>query len=120
MGDIVSKKTTITVGGQKADSSQSANYIIYYIFGVVEILLVFRLILKLTGANPGSGFVSFIYSLTQLFVLPFSGIFRGATTQGNVVTAILEPSTLVALVVYAVLAWGITQLVEIMSGKKQE
>lgn len=120
MGDLVSRKTTLTVENNKADKSQSANYTIYYLFGVVEVLLFFRLVFKLTGANPASGFVNFIYSLTQIFILPFVGIFHSATTQGDVVTAVLEPSVLVAMVVYIVLAWGITQLVEIVSGRLQE
>lgn len=119
MVDFV-KKTTITAGSEKAEKSQTVGYTIYYLFGIVEVLLLFRLVFKLTGANPSSGFVNFIYSLTQIFILPFSGIFHSATTSGNVVTAILEPSTLVGLVVYAVLAWGITQLVEIMSGRLQK
>lgn len=119
MGDIVSRKTTLTVRPEKADDSQTVGYTIYYVFGIIEVLLLFRLVFKLTGANPGSGFVNFIYSLTQLFITPFLGIFRSATTPGNVVTAVLEPSVLVALAVYAILAWGITQLVSIMSGKVQ-
>lgn len=120
MGDLVSRKTILTVGQDKADKTQSANYIIYYLFGIVDVLLFFRLVFKLTGANPISGFVNFIYSLTSLFVLPFAGIFHQATTSGNVVTAVLEPSTLVAIIVYAVLAWGITYLIEILSGRQQE
>ena len=104
----------------KAEKSQTVNYIIYYFFGALEILLAFRLVFKLAGANPQSYFVSFIYSLSQMFVFPFLGIFHSATAAGNEVTAILEPSTLVAIIVYAVLAWGIVQLVEIMSGKLQE
>jgi len=120
MGDLVSRKTTLTVGQNKADKSESANYMVYYVFGILEVLLFFRLAFKLTGANPVSGFVNLIYSLTSIFILPFSGIFHQATTSGDVVTAVLEPSTLVAIVVYAVLAWGITYLIEIMSGKEQE
>lgn len=113
-------KRTITTGGEKATGSDSASYIIYFIFGAIEILLVFRLIFKLSGANPSSSFVNMIYSLTQIFILPFSGIFRQATTQGVETTAVLEPSALVAIVVYAVVAWGITQLVAISSGKVKQ
>jgi hypothetical protein len=120
MPDIITKKTTISPGGEKAETSQTVASVIYFFFGVIEILLVFRLIFKITGANPISGFVSFIYSLTQIFILPFTGIFRQATTTGVETTAVLEPATLVAMVVYAVLAWGIVELVKILSGKVNE
>lgn len=117
MTDIVTKKTTETSGVEKATESQTTGYVIYFIFGIIEVLLIFRLFFKLTGASPISGFVNFIYSLTQIFIVPFVGIFPQATTKGIVTTAVLEPSTLVAIVVYAVLAWGITQLVVILSGR---
>ena len=134
MADVITEETKITTGvtpnsavpssnstspAPKAEKSQTINYTIYFVFGLIEILLVFRLILKLTGANPLSGFVSFIYTLTQIFVLPFVGIFPQATTQGAVTTAVFDPATLVAMVVYAVLAWGIMQLVVILSRKKE-
>lgn len=48
-----------------------------------------------------------------------AGIFRAAVSQGVETTAVLEPATLVAIVVYAVLAWGIAQLVMILSRKTQ-
>ena len=104
---------------EKAESSQTLEYIIYFIFGIIEVLLVFRLIFKLTGANPFSTFVSFIYALTQIFVMPFAGIFHQAAGTGDVTTAVLEPGVIVALIVYLVLAWGIVQLVEILSGRMQ-
>lgn len=134
MADVITKETKITTGvtpsapnpstsstpaAPKAEKSQTINYIIYFVLGLVEVLLAFRLILKLTGANPLSGFVSFIYSLTQIFIVPFTGIFPQATTQGAVTTAVFDPATLVAMVVYAVLAWGIMQLVVILSRKKE-
>lgn len=103
----------------KASSSQTIGYLIYFLFGVLEVLLVFRLVLKLTGANPGSAFVGFIYSLSELFIQPFTGIFHSAVGQGVETTALFEPATLVAIVVYAVFAWGIAQLVIILSGKAQ-
>ena len=85
---------------------------------MLEILLAFRFILKLAGASRSSAFVNFIYGLTGIFILPFEGIFRRAVTQGIETTAVLEPSTMVALAVYAVLAWGIVILVRIFSREK--
>lgn len=99
--------------------SQTAMYLVYFLFGVLDILLVFRFILKLTGANPSTGFVQFIYGTTQIFIAPFRGIFPAATTQGAVTTAVFEPQTLVAVAVYGALAWGIVSLVGILSRQSE-
>lgn len=105
---------------REATSLQTLGYLVYFLFGVLEILLVFRLILKLLGANPSSSFVNLIYNLTGVFVRPFSGIFPAGFNQGVVTTSIFEPATLVAIIVYAVIAWGIVELVRIVSGQRQE
>lgn len=103
----------------EASNTQTVEYFIYYLLGALEISLAFRLVLKLAGANPVSGFVSGIYALTNVFILPFEGIFRRGFTQGVETTAVLEPSTLVALAVYTIVGWGIVSLVRISSGEKQ-
>ena len=100
--------------------TQTVANIIYFIAGLFEVALVFRFIFKITGANPGSGFVSAIYSFTQFLILPFRGIFSSAAAPGAEVKAILEPSTLVAMIVYAVIAWGLVRLIAIMSGHSSE
>ncbi len=128
MADIVTKETTTSssdAGTQvnrpvevKVGNSQTLTRSIYFLFGLIDVLLLFRLVFKITGANPLSGFVSFIYALTQIFIAPFAGIFSSATTPGAETTAVFEPATLVAIIVYAVLAWGIAKLVAILSGRK--
>jgi len=113
-------KEAITTETKKvASSSQTVEYLIYFFFGALEVLLAFRLVLKLMGASLASGFVGLIYGLTGIFILPFEGIFRRGTAQGIETTSVLEPSTLMAIVVYAILAWGIVKLVRIFSGEKQ-
>ena len=129
MAEIVKETVTTQNEGPKAavttetkrvaTSSQTVEYLIYFIFGLLEILLAFRLVLKLLGANAGSTFVSLIYGLTGVFILPFEGIFRKGITQGIETVSVLEPSTLVALLVYAVIGWGIVKLIRILSGEQQ-
>ena len=86
-----------------------AQRIIYYVGGVVVALLFVRLLLQLLGANQGSDFVGFIYSLTALFVAPFVGIF-GEPTFG---ASHLETSSMVAIIVYALITIGIARLVSL-------
>ena len=86
------------------------NQIIWYILGLVEVLLIFRIILKMLGANPYVGFTSFIYALTSPLATPFSGIL-GASTSGN---SLIEWSTVIACLVYLCVAWGIVYLLDLI------
>ncbi|MEK7447785.1 MAG: YggT family protein [Patescibacteria group bacterium] len=112
-----SEKTPVK---REATGSQTVEYLVYFIFGVLEILLAFRFILQLLGASLSSGFVSSIYDFSRIFILPFEGIFRKGTSEGIETTAVFEPATLVAIIVYALLAWGIVKLIRIFSGEKQQ
>lgn len=104
---------------REATNSQTIEYFIYFVFGALEILLVFRFVLKILGANVSSPFVELVYGVSRIFILPFEGIFRRGLNQGIETTSVLEPSTLVAVIVYAVVAWGIVKLVQILSGEQQ-
>jgi hypothetical protein len=84
--------------------------IIWYILGTIEVLLTFRILLKLLGANIQSGFTSFIYAISNPFALPFAGILKIT----GVSTMILEWSTLIAMAVYAVVAYGIVALIQLV------
>jgi hypothetical protein len=90
-----------------------ARRIVYYILGILEVLFAFRLVFKLLGANPQSPFVSFIYTVSQVFISPFTNIFRSAVTKGIETTSVLEPTTIIAMIVYALIAWGIAKLIVI-------
>jgi hypothetical protein len=110
---------TLTPNNREASSSLTVERLVYFLFGILEVLLAFRLIFKLAGASLASGFVEFVYGLSGIFILPFEGIFRRAVAPGIETKAVLEPSTLVAIIVYAVLAWGVVKLIRILSGNRQ-
>ncbi len=80
--------------------------IVWYIFGLLEIILAFRFILKLFAANPNAGFSSFIYGLSYPFASPFLNVFRISRVDGN----IFEWTTLLAMIVYLLVAWGIVKI----------
>ncbi|RJR28930.1 YggT family protein [Candidatus Microgenomates bacterium] len=105
--------------GINATNSQTLEYLIYFAFGAAEILLTFRLLLKFMGAGSQGAFVGMIYGISNIFILPFEGIFRRGFNEGIETTSVFEPSVLVAIIVYAVLAWGIVRLVRIFSGERQ-
>lgn len=87
-----------------------AYQIVWYIFGFIEIVLAFRFVLKLLGANPDAGFTKFVYGLSSPFAGPFVGIFQSSANRGVETTSFLEWSTLVAAIVYVVLTWGIIKI----------
>ena len=80
--------------------------IVWYILGLIEILLAFRFVLKLLGANSAAGFTSFIYGVTYIFAAPFLSVFRITKVLGS----IFEWTTLLAMFVYWVIAFGIIKL----------
>ncbi len=80
--------------------------IIWYILGVIELLLLFRFALKLLGANAEAGFTSLIYGTTNIFVSPFLSVFQISQGEG----IIFEWTTLLAMFVYWVVAMGIIKL----------
>jgi hypothetical protein len=84
--------------------------VIWYILAVIEILLAFRVVLKAFGANPFSGFTNLIYALSDPLALPFNGILRTSVSG----TSIFEWSTIVAAAVYALIAYGIVYLLQMI------
>ena len=83
--------------------SHTAKNIVGALFGLAEIILAFRFIFKLLGANADNGFVKAIYGITQFFVGIFEGIFGKAS-------AAFEPATLIAMIVLGVAAWIVLRL----------
>ncbi len=114
-----SKPVMATQVKTAATSSQTIEYLIYFFFGLLDVLLAFRIVFKLAGASSTSAFVGFIYGITGLFILPFEGIFSRGISKGLETSSVLEPAALVGLVVYIFLAWGIVKLVRIFSGEQQ-
>ncbi|KUO77433.1 MAG: hypothetical protein APF77_12895 [Clostridia bacterium BRH_c25] len=86
---------------------------IYYVLGIIEVLLGFRFIFKLLGANPQNGFVSFLYSISGIFTAPFSGIFDPFVTSGLAAKSVLEPAVIIGMAVYAAAAWALVGLVKL-------
>jgi uncharacterized protein YggT (Ycf19 family) len=80
--------------------------IVWYLLGLLEVLLAFRFALKLTGANPTAGFTNFIYAGTWPFTAPFNAVFLKTTVQGS----IFEWTTLLAMLVYYLVALAIVKL----------
>ena len=80
--------------------------IVWYIVGIIEVLLALRFVLKLLGANAGAGFTNFIYSASWFLAAPFYSVFHISQIEGNV----FEWTSLLAMAVYGLIGWGIVKL----------
>jgi hypothetical protein len=80
--------------------------VVFAIISIIEVLLAFRFLLKMTGANSAAGFTSFIYGSTWTLTAPFLAVFRTGNVQGS----IFEWTTLLAMAVYGLVAWGFIKM----------
>jgi hypothetical protein len=84
-----------------------ATQLVWLLFGILEALIALRIGLKLIGANPDSPIAVFIYGFTALFLLPFAGL-TGTPSAGGMV---LELSSVIAMLVYALIAWALERVI---------
>jgi YggT family protein len=86
------------------------NAFIWFLSGLVMILIGIRVFLKATGANAANGFANFIYNLTSYFVYPFHTLFGNPQGEG----AVLEITSLVAIGVYFLITLALVALINIL------
>lgn len=98
---------TDVVQTDEASPALSIAWIMYVLLGVVDALIAIRVLLKALAANIGAPFTGFVYGITSSLVSPFHGIFA-SRELGN--GGILELSSIIAIIVYALVAWAIVRL----------
>lgn len=84
--------------------------VVWFVAGVLLTILGLRFLFALLGANPNNGFANFIYSVSHPFVAPFFNLFGYNFTVGS---QRFEFYTLVAMAIYALIAYGIAKLITI-------
>jgi len=85
---------------ERKQIKQVINGVVLFIFGVIEIILAIRLLLKLIGASSASSFVRFWDSLSNSVY----GAFSGTLPDLGAGSFVLELNTLIAIFVYALTA----------------
>ena len=83
--------------------------IVWFVVGAVDIFIAARFLGKLLGASAQSAFVNFIYHVSSPMVAPFAGIFGDTGSKTNT----FETASLVAIVVYLVIGWGLMVAIRI-------
>jgi YggT family protein len=88
-----------------------------FVFGLVEISLIFRFILKLFGASERAGFVAFVYENTEVLLGPFQFAFPTESISGRFV---IEFTTLFAIFVYAFVSYLVQELLDFMDRRERK
>jgi len=86
------------------------SHMVWLLLGAIETFLLFRFMFKMFEANTVSGFTDFIYMVSAPLVHPFSNILPH-TIRG---LSIIEWSTIIAMFVYLVLSYGISEIVHVL------
>lgn len=82
---------------------------IYWLGGMIEILLGLRFVLRLFGANMQNEFARLINNISAPFIAPFSTLFVSPTS--NTGTNIFDVNIVIAIVAYALLSYLVISLV---------
>lgn len=91
--------------------AETARRAVVFLFGIVQALIVIRIVLLLAWANQANDLVRFIYDTSAFFIGPFEGILRtNAISAGH---SVLDIAALVALVGWTVLEFLVIALIRI-------
>lgn len=100
-------------GAERRQVVYKLSQFIWLVTGVVEVLIALRFFLKLIAANPENPFAQLVYNVTYLFLWPFLNLTATPSAGGMV----LEIPSLIAMLVYALVAWGIVSLIQLFADR---
>jgi hypothetical protein len=103
-GEVVERTTVAPSGGEML------RRVVVLIFGIIQTLIVLRIVLLLLNAREGNDIVQFILNASQPFVAPFFGLFNfpdqlqshGSVLDVAAIAALVGWTILEAIVLWAV------------------
>ena len=94
--EVVDSTTVVSPSG-----GELGRRLVVLVFGIIQLLILLRIVLLLLDAREGNDLVSFILNTSQVFVAPFIGIFNvDALKAGG---SILDIAAIAALIGWTVL-----------------
>ena len=96
------RSTEATSVPARPEPMATAARVVYFAFGILQALLILRIVLLLLVANPGNDVVALILNITDPFVEPFRGMFaldRVGDSEGSV----FDLAALVALIAWTLI-----------------
>jgi uncharacterized protein YggT (Ycf19 family) len=97
-GSVVVRETVVTGPGPVS----TVRRIVVLLFGVLQVLIVLRILILLLGANEGNDLVAFVLGITDPFVDPFRGMFSMDEVNGAS-GSVLDVAALVALIAWTLI-----------------
>jgi YGGT family len=94
--EVVDSTTVVSPSG-----GELGRRLVVLIFGIIQLLILLRIVLLLLDAREGNDLVSFILNASQVFVAPFIGIFNTDALKAG--GSILDIAAIAALVGWTVL-----------------
>ncbi len=111
MTDYKEVRTTHEDKGEKArHTTFKVTQVIWLLLGFLEAVLGLRFLFKLIGVNPANPFASILYGFSDVFVAPFASLTGAPAAEGMV----FEFSTLIAMIVYALIFYAVERLVYVI------
>jgi YggT family protein len=101
------KSVQVESGREQRIFTFKATQLVLLLAAILEVLIGLRIVLKLIAANPNNSFAALIYAVTDLFLFPFAGLTSTPTSGGMV----LELSSFLAMLVYALIAWAVERTI---------
>jgi len=105
--NLEENKRAIDAANQNSAVARVVN-VVYYLFGIVEVVLVIRVLLHLVAANSNNGFANIIDAISYPFVALFASLVQNPILG---TTSVLEITTIIAMVVWAIVAWLVARFV---------
>jgi hypothetical protein len=85
--------------------------VLWFILGFIEVMLALRFLFRMTAASQVSPIVNAVYNISAVFVAPFRAIFP---TTPVTEAAAIEWTTLIAMLMWALIIWGIVNLLQLV------
>ena len=99
-------------------ASQTLQRLVIFVFGVLQVALILRVVLLLLVANPDNEVVALVLGVTDPFVEPFRGMFaldRVTADQGSV----LDVAAIVALIGWTLVEALILALLRVFDRRRE-
>jgi len=92
---VVERRVTRTPSG-----GEVAGRIVVLLFGIIQVLIILRIVLLLLNAREGNDLVAFILNTSQIFVAPFNGMLNIDNLRSG--GSVLDVAAVLALIGWTV------------------
>ena len=97
-------------GREQRIATFKVTQLIWLFLGLLEVLIALRVVFKLIAVNADNLFASLLYFVSGIFVAPFASLADAPAVGGMV----LEISSIIAMFVYLLIAWGFERIVYVL------